>query len=63
VGGDRLHEEKPDREAAARRDELPAFGRHQRRADAEASTFMAAERLPESDNRYSKRVFEAAMGR
>jgi alkylation response protein AidB-like acyl-CoA dehydrogenase len=28
-----------------------------------ASTFMAAERLPESDNRYSKRVFEAAMGR
>ena len=28
-----------------------------------ASTFMAAERLPESDKRYSKRVFEAAMGR
>lgn len=28
-----------------------------------AANFMAAERLPESDNRYSKRVFEAAMGR
>ncbi len=28
-----------------------------------AANFMAAERLPESDNRYSSRVFEAAMGR
>ena len=28
-----------------------------------AANFMAAERLPESDNRYSRRVFEAAMGR
>jgi alkylation response protein AidB-like acyl-CoA dehydrogenase len=28
-----------------------------------AANFMAAERLPEGDHRYSKRVFEAAMGR